>query len=129
MGLKSLAAIKPDEQIADLVIELKDFGAEGSIRFRSPKAADHFPDFNEIKMAKMHFPEFKDAMCETVLIMGRTYVPDEEDTGQAVQAWKVIGGIARTNKLLFLHIISEWGRAFPMASLPERKEVGNDSAE
>jgi len=129
MGLQSLKTVKPKELKPNLTIDLADFDGEGTITFRAPKAADLFPDANELRDAKIQFPEFKEPMLQSILVMGRTYVPDETDNGQAITPWRSLANIARENGDLFLYMLAQYGTAFPQEDITSRKDVGNVSAE
>ena len=129
MGLQSLKTVKPKALQPNLVIDLADFDGEGTLTFRAPKAADIFPDASELRDAKIQFPEFKEPMLQSILVMGRTYVPDETDNGQAITPWRSIAIIGRENSDLFFYMLAQYGTAFPQDDITGRKEVGNDSAE
>jgi hypothetical protein len=130
MGLASLKTVPAPEKKPDLVVDLSTWLGSGTIKFREPKANDLFPDANEAKEAKIHFPEFKDDLLQLVIFMGRTYIPDETESGQALMPWKTFGNLARENRILFYGIANAWGDAFKVGGMAEsNKQVGNDSAE
>ncbi len=130
MGLSSLKTVPVPEKKPDLIVDMADWGGEGNIKFREPRAADLFPEGGEMKEAKMHFPEFKDEMMQLIIFMGRTYIPDETESGQPLMPWKSFGVIARENKVLFYGIANAWAGAFQTGKIEEtHKQVGNDSSE
>jgi len=133
MGIKSLKAVPSTVARQNLVLDLEEIiGVKGaSVTFREPKAADMFPSATEHTDFKMKFPEFSDTMIHQILIMAKTYVPDDEDTGVGEIAPAIeFGKQARSNSDFFIWLIGEYTKAFPSSDFRKfQKEVPNDSTE
>jgi hypothetical protein len=133
MGIKSLKAVPSAVSRPNLTLDLEPvIGVKGSsVSFREPKAADMFPSASEHTDFKMKFPEFSDTMIHQILIMAKTYVPDDEDTGvgEISPALEFVKQ-ARANSDFFIWLIGEYTSAFPSSDFRKfQKEVPNDSTE
>jgi hypothetical protein len=99
-------------------------GAPGTITFREPKAADLFPRPEVEKMLKIAFPEFPAQMLQILMIMARCYVVQPGD-GEINPARR-FAQLARDRSDIYLYVVGEFAKAFPIDIEQAVDEVPND---
>lgn len=99
-------------------------GAPGSFIFREPKAADLFPRPEVQKALKIAFPEFPDQMLQILMIMARCYVIQPGD-GE-INPSRRFAQLARDRSDIYLYVVGEFAKAFPIDIEAAVDEVPND---
>ena len=99
-------------------------GAPGSFTFREPKAADLFPRPEVQKALKIAFPEFPDQMLQILMIMARCYVIQPGD-GE-INPSRRFAQLARDRSDIYLYVVGEFAKAFPIDIEAAVDEVPND---
>lgn len=107
------------------LVDIERFiGAPGTITFREPKASDLFPRPEVEKMLKIAFPEFPAQMLQILMIMARCYVIQPGD-GEINPARR-FAQLARDRSDIYLYVVQEFARAFPIDIEQAVDEVPND---
>lgn len=107
------------------VVDIERFiGAPGSFTFREPKAADLFPRPEVQKALKIAFPEFPDQMLQILMIMARCYVIQPGD-GE-INPSRRFAQLARDRSDIYLYVVGEFAKAFPIDIEAAVDEVPND---
>lgn len=129
MPLKTLKALPRDADAGVFPIDLSDVAGDGAVfRFRSPKAADLFPDNNIIKELKIGYTEYPDLLIYQIYIMGRCYLPDQDDDGE--NPYRSFADLGRANAGVFYRLLTEFMAASPLDILDGKiAEAKNVSAE
>jgi hypothetical protein len=110
---------------ANHVVDIERFiGAPGSIVFREPKASDLFPRPEVQKQLKIAFPEFPEQMLQILMIMARCYVTQPGD-GEINPARR-FAQLARDRSDIYLYVVGEFAKAFPINIEQAIDEVPND---
>ena len=99
-------------------------GAPGSFTFREPKASDLFPRPEVQKALKIAFPEFPDQMLQILMIMARCYVIQPGD-GE-INPGRRFAQLARDRSDIYLYVVGEFAKAFPIDIEAAVDEVPND---
>ena len=99
-------------------------GAPGSIVFREPKASDLFPRPEVEKMLKIAYPEFPAQMLQILMIMARCYVIQPGD-GE-INPGRRFAQLARDRSDIYLYVVAEFAKAFPIDFAAAVDEVPND---
>ena len=99
-------------------------GAPGSFTFREPKAYDLFPRPEVEKMLKIAFPEFPAQMLQILMIMARCYVTQPGD-GE-INPGRRFAQLARDRSDIYLYVVAEFAKAFPIDFAAAVDEVPND---
>lgn len=127
MSLSQLGKAKRAARPA-LTIDLEPFvGEAGALRFREPAAADIFPRADVLKELRVAFPEFPEPMLMQVAVLGRCYIADEGD-GSVSSPSRAFGQLARDNRDLFFHILSEFNAAFPTGDFDAAKDAAKNAS-
>ena len=109
----------------NLVVDIERFiGTPGSIVFREPKASDLFPRPEVEKMLKIAYPEFPAQMLQILMIMARCYVIQPGD-GE-INPGRRFAQLARDRSDIYLYVVAEFARAFPIDFAAAVDEVPND---
>ncbi len=107
------------------VVDIERFiGVPGTITFREPKAADLFLRPEVEKMLKIAFPEFPAQMLQILMIMARCYVVQPGD-GEINPARR-FAQLARDRSDIYLYVVGEFAKAFPIDIEQAVDEVPND---
>ena len=107
------------------VVDIERFiGAPGSIVFREPKASDLFPRPEVEKMLKIAYPEFPAQMLQILMIMARCYVIQPGD-GE-INPGRRFAQLARDRSDIYLYVVAEFAKAFPIDFAAAVDEVPND---
>ena len=110
-------AIPKTESRPNYVVDIERFiGAPGSFVFREPKAYDLFPRPEVQKALKIAFPEFPD--------MARCYVIQPGD-GE-INPGRRFAQLARDRSDIYLYVVGEFAKAFPIDIEAAVDEVPND---
>lgn len=118
-------AIPKTEGRPNQVVDIERFiGAPGSFTFREPKAADLFPRPEVQKALKIAFPEFPDQMLQILMIMARCYVIQPGD-GE-INPSRRFAQLARDRSDIYLYVVGEFAKAFPIDIEAAVDEVPND---
>lgn len=127
--LSKLKNVPQDTNQGVLSVDLSDVAGDGAIlRFREPKAADLFPDAKQLQQMRVAYPEFPEAMQYQIYLLGRTYVPDQEDSGES--PIRAFGNLARTSKVVFFRILTAYTTHFALDNFDTRvDDAKNASAE
>ena len=99
-------------------------GTPGSFTFREPKASDLFPRPEVEKMLKIAFPEFPAQMLQILMIMARCYVTQPGD-GE-INPGRRFAQLARDRSDIYLYVVAEFAKAFPIDFAAAVDEVPND---
>ena len=99
-------------------------GAPGSFTFREPKASDLFPRPEVQKQLKIAYPEFPDQMLQILMIMARCYVIQAGD-GE-INPGRRFAQLARDRSDIYLYVVGEFAKAFPIDFAAAVDEVPND---
>lgn len=104
MGIKAIKAIQPEENKGTLEVDLSQWAGEGAIvKFRQPKAADYFPDANDLLKLRVSYPEVAQNLLVNCVIIGRCYIADIDDP-QDDAFIKVLMDLSRQNTQAFYAI-------------------------
>ena len=107
------------------VVDIERFiGTPGSIVFREPKASDLFPRPEVEKMLKIAYPEFPAQMLQILMIMARCYVIQPGD-GE-INPGRRFAQLARDRSDIYLYVVAEFAKAFPIDFAAAVDEVPND---
>jgi hypothetical protein len=110
MGLKKIDGLVRERRPV-LEIDLSRFTGETYIlRFSEPRAADMFPNWDLKKELKIAFPEFPYEMIDQIILLGRTYVLDQDDT--EVNPIRTFANLARNHRDVFIHVLTSHYQAF-----------------
>lgn len=123
MALSDLSRIPPREKRPDLTVDLSRWAEGVSMRFREPALADMVPSAQALQEMRVAFPEFTEELLRSFLVMGRCYIRTDDDPA-AVSPARQIGGLARSNHEVYLHIASRFAEAYP-ASMGGYDAEGN----
>ena len=99
-------------------------GAPGCFTFREPKASDLFPRPEVQKQLKIAYPEFPDQMLQILMIMARCYVIQAGD-GE-INPGRRFAQLARDRSDIYLYVVAEFAKAFPIDFVAAVDEVPND---
>mgnify|MGYP006207466995 FL=1 len=99
-------------------------GTPGSFTFREPKASDLFPRPEVEKMLKIAFPEFPAQMLQILMIMARCYVT--QPGGGEINPGRRFAQLARDRSDIYLYVVAEFAKAFPIDFAAAVDEVPND---
>jgi hypothetical protein len=99
-------------------------GAAGSFTFREPKASDLFPRPEVQKQLKIAYAEFPDQMLQILMIMARCYVIQPGD-GE-INPGRRFATLARDRSDIYLYVVAEFAKAFPIDFAAAVDEVPND---
>lgn len=129
MPLAKLKELPKDRDLGVFSIDLSDVAGEGAVfKFRSPKAADLFPDANLTKDLKVGYAEYPDALIYQIYILGRCYLPDVDDDGE--NPYRAFADLGRANAGVFYRLLTEFMNASPLDILDQKvSEAKNASAE
>jgi hypothetical protein len=109
----------------NLVVDIERFiGTTGQIVFREPKASDLFPRPEVEKMLKIAYPEFPAQMLQILMIMARCYVIQPGD-GE-INPGRRFAQLARDRSDIYLYVVAEFAKAFPIDFAAAVDEVPND---
>jgi hypothetical protein len=118
-------AIPKTESRPNYSVDIERFiGAPGSFTFREPKASDLFPRPEVQKALKIAFPEFPDQMLQILMIMARCYVIQAGD-GE-INPGRRFAQLARDRSDIYLYVVAEFAKAFPIDFAAAVDEVPND---
>ena len=107
------------------VVDIERYiGTPGSFTFREPKASDLFPRPEVEKMLKIAFPEFPAQMLQILMIMARCYVTQPSD-GE-INPGRRFAQLARDRSDIYLYVVAEFAKAFPIDFAAAVDEVPND---
>lgn len=107
------------------VVDIERYiGTPGSFTFREPKASDLFPRPEVEKMLKIAFPEFPAQMLQILMIMARCYVTQPGD-GE-INPGRRFAQLARDRSDIYLYVVAEFAKAFPIDFAAAVDEVPND---
>ena len=107
------------------VVDIERYiGTSGSFTFREPKASDLFPRPEVEKMLKIAFPEFPAQMLQILMIMARCYVTQPGD-GE-INPGRRFAQLARDRSDIYLYVVAEFAKAFPIDFAAAVDEVPND---
>lgn len=107
------------------VVDIERYiGTPGSFTFREPKASDLFPRPEVEKMLKIAFPEFPSQMLQILMIMARCYVTQPGD-GE-INPGRRFAQLARDRSDIYLYVVAEFAKAFPIDFAAAVDEVPND---
>lgn len=128
MGLKVLDNVKRVAK-PDLEVDISSFvGSAATLRFREPRAADLFPATSTKRLLESQFGEFPDDMIDQIILMSKTYIPDEDE--DEITPSKSFALLARNHRDCFLHIMLAHMEAFRQDDIDkEVTKVGNASTE
>lgn len=129
MPLKKLKELPRDSDAGIFAVDLTDIAGEGAVfRFRSPKAADLFPDANITKELRIGYAEYPDLLVYQIYIMGRCYLPGQDDDGE--NPYRAFADLGRANAGVFYRLLTEFMAASPLDILDGKvAEAKNASAE
>ena len=118
-------AIPKTESRPNYVVDIERYiGTPGSFTFREPKASDLFPRPEVEKMLKIAFPEFPAQMLQILMIMARCYVTQPGD-GE-INPGRRFAQLARDRSDIYLYVVAEFAKAFPIDFAAAVDEVPND---
>ena len=118
-------AIPKTESRPNYVVDIERFiGAPGSFTFREPKASDLCPRPEVQKALKIAFPEFPAQMLQILMIMARCYVTQPGD-GE-INPGRRFAQLARDRSDIYLYVVAEFAKAFPIDFAAAVDEVPND---
>lgn len=127
MALSQLSKAKRPAK-PSLAVDIEPFvGEAGTLRFREPHAADIFPRADVLKELRVAFAEFPEPMLMQIAVLGRCYIPEESD-GSSVSPARAFGQLARDNRDLFFHVLSEFNAAFPTGDFDAAKEQAKNAS-
>lgn len=128
MALDKLKSIPKDPEGGILTIDLSDVAGEGAMfRFRSPKAADLFPDAKLLQELRIAYPEYPESLTYQIYILGRCYVPGPGDDGE--NPYRAFADLGRANASVFYRVLTEYMAWSPLDALETRiADAKNDSA-
>jgi len=118
MGLKKIDGLVRERRPV-LDIDVSQFtGDEGDIlRFSEPTAADMFPNWSLKRELKISFPEFPYEMIDQIILLGKTYVLDDED--DEVNPIRTFATLARNHRDVFIHILARHFEAFQQSDIDQ----------
>ncbi len=94
------------------------------LRFAEPTAADMFPNWDQKRELKIAFPEFPYEMIDQIVLLGKTYVLDDDDT--EVNPIRTFAQLARDHRDAFIHVLTKHFEAFQRAEVEQQvAEAGN----
>ena len=118
-------AIPKTESRPNYSVDIERYiGTPGSFTFREPKASDLFPRPEVEKMLKIAFPEFPAQMLQILMIMARCYVTQPGD-GE-INPGRRFAQLARDRSDIYLYVVAEFAKAFPIDFAAAVDEVPND---
>lgn len=129
MPLAKLKELPKDRDLGVFSIDLSDVAGEGAVfRFRSPKAADLFPDSALTKDLRIGYAEYPEALIYQIYILGRCYLPAQDDDGE--NPYRAFADLGRANAAVFYRLLTEFMNASPLDILDQKvAEAKNASAE
>lgn len=129
MPLSKLKELPKDSDKGVLSIDLSDLAGDGAVfRFRSPKAADLFPDATLTKDLRIGYAEFPEALIYQIYILGRCYLPGPDDDGE--NPYRAFADLGRANAAVFYRILTDFMTWSPLDLLDAKvADAKNASAE